>query len=321
MFPSLDQLLDPLTLLVVGAIAVAVGVLVGRASKRVRRAASASAQRRLAIVESLDLDAHRRLVILRRDAVEHLVLVGGSHDLVIEADISPAADRRLADLPVTRGARADPEDFPRALDSPAFREAPDLARNPVALEPQRGMDFSNSYSARREPPPTASAPVRAAHSPAAGDGRGASPAPEPTAARSTPYRAPPFPRARPTPAADAPRVEAPVSRRSLATPVHRSTPPLPVPQEQDHDSPRDHVTDVGSGQDATNLPAPGEPAAAEAFAPEEARPAPPAAATAAEETSDLPSEPEASAAPPDAHDPIDRLEAEIARLLGRVPAG
>ena len=41
-------------------------------------------KRRLAIVEVLPLDAKRRLVLLRRDGVEHLVLLGAASDCVIE---------------------------------------------------------------------------------------------------------------------------------------------------------------------------------------------------------------------------------------------
>jgi len=41
-------------------------------------------KRRLAIVEVLPLDAKHRLVLLRRDEAEHLVLLGQHTDLVIE---------------------------------------------------------------------------------------------------------------------------------------------------------------------------------------------------------------------------------------------
>jgi flagellar protein FliO/FliZ len=44
-------------------------------------------QRRLGIVEVAALDARRRLVLVRRDEVEHLLLLGPSHDLVIESQI------------------------------------------------------------------------------------------------------------------------------------------------------------------------------------------------------------------------------------------
>ena len=44
-------------------------------------------QRRLDVVETMALDQKRQLVIVRRDGVEHLLLVGGAQDVVIEAGI------------------------------------------------------------------------------------------------------------------------------------------------------------------------------------------------------------------------------------------
>jgi flagellar protein FliO/FliZ len=41
-------------------------------------------KRRLAILEVLPLDGKRRLVLLKRDGVEHLLLLGAQSDLVIE---------------------------------------------------------------------------------------------------------------------------------------------------------------------------------------------------------------------------------------------
>ncbi len=41
-------------------------------------------RRRLAIVEVLPLDGRRRLVLLKRDGIEHLLLLGQQNDLVIE---------------------------------------------------------------------------------------------------------------------------------------------------------------------------------------------------------------------------------------------
>ncbi|MGF1591700.1 MAG: hypothetical protein ACFCUW_00395 [Kiloniellaceae bacterium] len=51
------------------------------------------AERRLALVEVRPLDAKRKLVLLRRDDREHLVLLGISGDLLIESDI-PAPPAR-----------------------------------------------------------------------------------------------------------------------------------------------------------------------------------------------------------------------------------
>jgi flagellar protein FliO/FliZ len=45
--------------------------------------------RRLHIVEVMPLDTRRRAVLIRRDGREHLLLLGGGNDLVIERDIQP----------------------------------------------------------------------------------------------------------------------------------------------------------------------------------------------------------------------------------------
>ena len=45
-------------------------------------------QRRLTIVDSAIIDAKRRLVLVRRDATEHLILVGGANELLIESAIA-----------------------------------------------------------------------------------------------------------------------------------------------------------------------------------------------------------------------------------------
>jgi flagellar protein FliO/FliZ len=47
--------------------------------------------RRLSIVEVTAVDAKRRLVLVRRDRTEHLIMLGATADLVIECGI-PAED-------------------------------------------------------------------------------------------------------------------------------------------------------------------------------------------------------------------------------------
>lgn len=53
---------------------------------------------RLAVVEVRPLDGRRRLVLVRRDEVEHLLLLGPERDTVIETGIParPAFDATLA---------------------------------------------------------------------------------------------------------------------------------------------------------------------------------------------------------------------------------
>ncbi len=48
------------------------------------------AKKRLSIVEVMAVDAKRRLVLIRRDDREHLVLLGVDRDLVIESDAAPS---------------------------------------------------------------------------------------------------------------------------------------------------------------------------------------------------------------------------------------
>lgn len=65
--------------------------------------------RRLSIVEVMPVDAKRRLVLFRRDAIEHLVLVGSGSDLLIEAGIA-AADGGFAAALENHRARAAPSE-------------------------------------------------------------------------------------------------------------------------------------------------------------------------------------------------------------------
>lgn len=55
-------------------------------------------QKRLAIVESMALDTKHRLVLVRRDQTEHLIVVGATSDMVIETGIAaPNAPAAPAD--------------------------------------------------------------------------------------------------------------------------------------------------------------------------------------------------------------------------------
>lgn len=49
----------------------------------------AKGDKRLAIVEVLPIDARRRLLLIRRDGAEHLVMIGAERDTVIETGITP----------------------------------------------------------------------------------------------------------------------------------------------------------------------------------------------------------------------------------------
>lgn len=53
-------------------------------------------ERRLGVVESVSIDTKRRLVLVRRDDREHLILTGGPTDLVIETGIAASEGTRAA---------------------------------------------------------------------------------------------------------------------------------------------------------------------------------------------------------------------------------
>lgn len=67
-------------------------------------------QKRLDVVEQATVDAKRKLLLVRRDDVEHLILTGGPVDIVIESGIgaprSPAETRTVSALPLAPLGRA-----------------------------------------------------------------------------------------------------------------------------------------------------------------------------------------------------------------------
>lgn len=47
-----------------------------------------SGKKRLSVVEAAPVDAKRRLVLVRRDGIEHLILLGASSETVVETGIA-----------------------------------------------------------------------------------------------------------------------------------------------------------------------------------------------------------------------------------------
>lgn len=68
--------------------------------------------RRLAISEQFNLDNRRRLILVRRDDVEHLIMTGGPVDLVVETGIAvphgPLPNESMPAPPATAAPRGDP---------------------------------------------------------------------------------------------------------------------------------------------------------------------------------------------------------------------
>lgn len=69
------------------AVAIAILLLLYRVvfGHRLHMTGGRSRQPRLGVVDAFDLDRQRQLVLIRRDNVEHLLMIGGPNDLVIES--------------------------------------------------------------------------------------------------------------------------------------------------------------------------------------------------------------------------------------------
>jgi flagellar protein FliO/FliZ len=84
-------------LFVLGLIA-ALAVVARRAGLAPRDPRRRGDPRRLQVVEVTSIDARRRLVLIRRDGVEHLILLGPERETLIEAGIRPDAAPAFAEL-------------------------------------------------------------------------------------------------------------------------------------------------------------------------------------------------------------------------------
>lgn len=147
--------------------------LIGAAAYLVRRFAgrgigssnSRGRMPRLAVIDAAAVDGRRRLVLVRRDNVEHLLMIGGPSDIVVEPNIVRSGATRDAAAPRTPAGtelpprvplpdtswpepasdRAESFDFPEpTMAPPAPRPArpslsDDLRRGP-SLAPERPRD-------------------------------------------------------------------------------------------------------------------------------------------------------------------------------------
>jgi Flagellar biosynthesis protein, FliO len=93
---------------------------------------------RLAVQDATPVDSHRRLVLVRRDDVEHLLLIGGNTDIVVEQNIRHG-------VPAQRSA-PEPMLRERPMAEPAPRPLP-----PLQPMPQRAAPMPPP--ARPAPPP------------------------------------------------------------------------------------------------------------------------------------------------------------------------
>jgi Flagellar biosynthesis protein, FliO len=98
-------------LIVVGLIGATAWAVRGFGAGRLGGAGTRGRQPRLAVVDYASVDSRRRFILVRRDNIEHLVLIGGPTDVVVEANIVRAA-------PATRRSPPAAETLPRATPLP-----------------------------------------------------------------------------------------------------------------------------------------------------------------------------------------------------------
>ncbi|AWC24162.1 Flagellar biosynthesis protein, FliO [Aminobacter sp. MSH1] len=140
---------------------------------------------RLAVMDATAVDSQRRLVLVRRDDIEHLLLIGGPTDVVIETDIRMTAPRRPALTGTEAGqqaaqparqAAAQPT-VQRPAQAPAARPQQPAPPAPVKQAPPR-LPLSPTAPAAPSPAPRPAIPagyappVRSSPAPAVAPMRG-----------------------------------------------------------------------------------------------------------------------------------------------------
>lgn len=64
-------------------------------------------QKRLELLDTLSIDSKRQVVLIRKDNQEHLILVGGAQELLLESQESPSSSKQGV-FPFPEGGRIPP---------------------------------------------------------------------------------------------------------------------------------------------------------------------------------------------------------------------
>ena len=74
--------------------------------------------RRVAVIDAIAVDRNRSVVLVRRDNIEHLLIVGGRTDMVVEANIVRATAARESARPAAHGPARLADELPNRTTSP-----------------------------------------------------------------------------------------------------------------------------------------------------------------------------------------------------------
>jgi len=300
---------------------VAVLALIGAAAWLVRRFAGnrlgANTNRgrmpRLAVIDAAAVDGRRRLVLVRRDNVEHLLMIGGPTDIVVESNIVRAMPGRdqIPQRPAVGGSEPQPRIAPLPdaggwADGDGSRsDAFDHTEPQMPEPPPRPVRPSFVDEVRRPAPAERRSDPLAGFTPEPLGGR-PEPRPElrgePMPSRVTSRNEPMMPRP--------PRPSEPPKAPPVRAPERSAAPPLPPP------SPALSAADQNLAEMAQRLEAALRRPAGEAGEPRVG--APPVAPEPPPSRAPQRSEPSmAPAAPPSSKSGFENLEDEMASLLGR----
>ena len=157
---------------------------------RLRVPGGRTRQPRLGLVDAFSLDGQRQLVLVRRDNVEHLVMIGGPNDVLVELQINraltPARENNQASPLLAPGASGRRTETPLAA-APVVAEAPpSKVAAPAATSAPAAPKAPAPAPAPAAPKAPAPVPVPAPVQP-----------PGPAARPQPPLRPRPLPRPRP----------------------------------------------------------------------------------------------------------------------------
>lgn len=294
--------------------------------RRIRAPGARNRPRRLDIVDVFDLDKERQLVIVRRDNTEHLLLIGGPNDVLVESAINRVEG--LAGRP--DGSRTD---VPRPVTPANWPAGPitDEEPAPAPIKPTApsGINLPPEMIAPKPPAPKPAPPPRPAAPPTVGEP--SAPPPPPAPAPATTLQQPTRPAPAPPPP---PRPAAP--QRPAPPPFLARTQQIIKPRADEGDAPVSEATKVAP---PPLPPRPVAPPPLRPTAPPPPRPAVPPTSDATPPAGEPPkgvapppplrpgAPPQRPAPPPppappapakgQSTDALESLEEEMARLLGR----
>jgi len=269
---------------------------------------------RLAVIDAAAVDGRRRLVLVRRDNVEHLLMIGGPTDIVVEPNIVRASVRDQTPQRATASneppARIAPLPDAGWMDNEITKpEAPDFHEPQMPELPPRPARPAFADEMRR--PASPPMPERRSDSlmgfaPEAPLGGRSEPRPEPTPPRIP--RSEPLP-PRPSRATETPRIAPMVRAERPATPP---PPPPPAMTPQALSDADQNLAEMAQRLEAA-LRRPSAEAGEPRVGTPPVAPEPPARPAAAR--SEPPAPPPANQGPPKSG--FENLEDEMASLLGR----